>query len=297
MSYKLSASVAVQSGPTPILYSNGSIWVGNLNSASVQRINPATNSVTATIGLTSLSEPVSLAEDDLGNVWVACQNPSFGGVSIIDPATNAVTALSLSPSNQWAGLGMGAGEMWVSYKNPGGFVRYNTTTRAITSGGSGAGTWGHNFVYDGTNVWFADTNGINKVAPATNVVTRITAGVTGSSSPFLHYAFGYVWFVTQVGIGRVDTSTNAVTAIVLSSFVCLGITDDGTNLIVTSNGGELIVVDPTSFAVKQRITSSDSYWRTTFDGSSIWVNDFQTSGLCKKFIDLPVGWVRGHAWG
>jgi YVTN family beta-propeller protein len=297
MPYALKASVAVQSDPIPILYSNASIWVGNYDSSSVSRIDPVTNTVIATITSAGvLTNPVSLAEDDLGNVWVACGNFTSGSVSRIDPATNTVTAsLYTSNGSRPFGIGMGAGEMWVSFNvSTGAYERFDTTTLASTYGSPGGLGYGYNVVDDGTNVWFDNGSVCNKIDPATNTVTAVTAGIIGGLG-FLHYAFGYIWRVTNTGIQRVDPSTNAVTTITLVQ-TSYGITDDGTDLIVSDIGGELYVIDPTSFTVKQTLTSTSYYWGTTFGSGSIWVNA-RSSSLCKRFSPIGVGWVRGHAWG
>ena len=298
MTYALKASVAVQRDPIPILYSNGSIWVGNYDSASVSRIDPVTNTVTATITSAGfLANPSSLAEDDLGNVWVACANFGSGSVSRIDPATNTVTSnLYTTDGLRPNGIGMGAGEMWVSFnQSTGRYRRFNTTTLAETYvSGTGLG-YGYNVVDDGTNVWFDNGTVCNKIDPATNTVTAVTAGITNGFG-FLHYAFGYIWRATDTGTQRINPTTNAATTITLG-LASYGPTNDGTNLIVPDIGGEIYVVDPTSFTVKQTITSVNYYWGITFDGTSIWVNAYGPSGACKKFSPLPVGWVRGHAWG
>jgi YVTN family beta-propeller protein len=300
MTYALKASVAVQSNPIPVLYSNGSIWVGNNGSASISRIDPATNTVTATITAVGIFVGMSaLAEDDLGNVWVACADFSSGSVSRIDPATNTVTAsLYTTDGLRPIGIGMGAGEMWVSLTVGGGvYVRFDTTTLAETYGSGGGLGYGINVVDDGTNVWFDDGTGCNKIAPATNTITRITSGIVGNSFGFLHYAFGYVWSITSSGLQRIDPTTNALTTITLSISSVDGVTDDGTNIIAADIAGEIYVVDPTLLTVKQTITTVNRWWGITFGGGSIWANAYGPSGSCKKFSPLPVGWVRGHAWG
>ena len=301
MTYALKASVAVQSNPIPILYSNGSIWVGNASSSSVSRIDPVTNTVTATITSAGvLSAPVSLAEDQFGNVWVACNDYYSGSVSRIDPATNTVTAsLYTADGNNPIGIGMGAGEMWVSLnQSTGQYRRFNTTTLTETYASGTGLSYGYNFVDDGTNVWFygAGFTVIHKIDPATNTVTTLTTGITNGSA-FLHYAFGYVWSVTSSGLQRINPATNALTTITLSVPSVDGVTDDGTNIIAADIGGEIYIVDPTSFAVKQTITTVNRWWNITFDGTSIWANAYGPSGSCKKFSPLAVGWVRGHAWG
>jgi len=291
--YRQTASVAVQSEPIPILYSNGSIWVGNFDSASVSRINPVTNTVTATITSAGfLTGPTSLAEDDLGNVWVACESFSSGSVSRIDPATNTVNA-SIYTANgiKPTGIGMGAGEMWVSFNSSSGkYTRFDTTTLLETyASGTGLG-FGYNFKDDGTNVWFDTFSACRKVDPSTNTITSVTAGITATSFMFLHYAFGYIWRCTNDGIDRVNPTTNAVTALTsATSAVVQGITDNGVDIIFSDIAGEIRVVDPTSLAVKQTVTSGNYYWATTFDGSAIWANAYGPSGACHKFINVNAG--------
>jgi DNA-binding beta-propeller fold protein YncE len=297
MTYRKTAQIAVEAQPTPILYSNGSIWTANYGSASINRIDPATNTVTHRISSIFLtSKPVALAEDQFGNVWVACNDYYGGSVSRIDPATNTITAsVATADGLNPIGLGMGAGELWASYNLSAGFYERFDTTTLLSTGSVGSTGYSYNFVDDGTHVWFDTGGSCKKVVPATNAITTITTGIVNGLG-FLHYAFGYIWRVCDRGLQRVDPTTNALTRVIVSGQQCYGVTDDGTDLIVSDIGGEIYVVDPTSFTVKQTLTSTSYYWGTTFGGGSIWANA-RNSGQCKRFTPLPVGWVRGHAWG
>jgi streptogramin lyase len=300
MAYQLAATISAGSNPQPILYSNSSIWTATVGSSQVRRIDPISNTVTATISDTSvLQSGRSLAEDNLGNVWVACSNFTNGSVSRINPATNTITASTLTTNgDQPFGLGMGAGDLWASAAFVGGtFIRINTTTLSFTYSSPNNLGYAYNFVDDGTNVWFDTGTICYKVAPATNARTAITAGIVAhNSNGFVHYAFGYIWRVTNTGIQRVNSTTNALTTITLSANPCDGISNDGTDLIVTDRGGKLYIVNPTSFAVKQTISAPGALWGVTFDGSSIWANDYSNNN-CLRYSKLGVGWVRGHAWG
>ena len=297
--YLLAATISAGTEPLPILYSNGSIWTGNSGTNTISRIDPVTNTVTATISGSGLtSNPRSLAEDNFGNVWVACSSSPSGSVSRIDPATNTITA-SLYTANgaRPVGIGMGAGEMWVSFAiSSGAFERFNTTTLASTYGSPGSLGFGYNFVDDGTNVWFDTGTICYKVDPATNARTAITTGIVAhSSNGFVHYAFGYIWRVTDTGIQRVNPTTNALTTITLSANPIDGISNDGTDLIVTDRGSNLYIVDPSSFAVKQTTNGPAALWGVTFDGNSIWANVFNASGRVVKFSKLGGIFTDGAA--
>ncbi len=78
------APIRVGNGPTGIAFGDGSAWVANSLDGTVSRIDPATNSVAATIP--TGGTPTGVAVDASGVVWVANQ---YGGtLQRIDPKTN-----------------------------------------------------------------------------------------------------------------------------------------------------------------------------------------------------------------
>jgi YVTN family beta-propeller protein len=91
----------------------GSVWAPNTDSETVSRINPGTNAVVATIPLRG-ADPLGVATST-GAVWVGVQNPEGVPAVIerIDPATNTVvTSISDAPANIGPGVAVGAGAVW-----------------------------------------------------------------------------------------------------------------------------------------------------------------------------------------
>jgi YVTN family beta-propeller protein len=98
------ASIEVGSGPRFLTVGEGGVWVMNQSAGSVSRIDPASNSVVATIevdGEAIFGGDVTVGE---GFVWL---RGSHELVAPIDPATNRVIARIGSPQ---ASGGVHAGE-------------------------------------------------------------------------------------------------------------------------------------------------------------------------------------------
>ena len=175
----IAATVAVGHSLGPITTGEGAVWVENRD-GTVSRIDPATNTVVATITL-----PFELGNSASGwivtgngSVWVS--NYGVNTVTRIDAATNKVVA-TISVGDAPTGLAVTPGAIWVA----------NHLGRSLS-----------------------------KINPATNAVTTIPVGdQTGPIDPVrdpqeLAVAGGSLWFEAQELSGRViehlDPATNVV---------------------------------------------------------------------------------------
>jgi DNA-binding beta-propeller fold protein YncE len=103
---------------------DGSLWVTNKGDAFVQRLNPVSGAVVATIPLGYYPEDIIM--DALGNPWVSF--PTRDKVARLDPASNTVAAeytVVGSPYRLCRGLD---GDLWVSVSDS--VVRLNPLTGA-----------------------------------------------------------------------------------------------------------------------------------------------------------------------
>jgi YVTN family beta-propeller protein len=83
--------VPVGAGPYSIAVGEGAVWVANWIDGTVSRIDPASNTVVATIPVGD----VEFVAAGGGSVWVSIGGSPVkanGSVARIDPATNAVTS-------------------------------------------------------------------------------------------------------------------------------------------------------------------------------------------------------------
>ncbi len=95
---------ASDSGPQWIAVGAGSLWVGVTNISAVVRIDPITDTVLATIPVSSDCGEIAANDHD---VWAGCSS----GVTHIDPATNSVAKVT-NEVGSGAALALGEGYVW-----------------------------------------------------------------------------------------------------------------------------------------------------------------------------------------
>jgi YVTN family beta-propeller protein len=101
-------------GGTGIVVGAGAVWVAATYAGTLARIDPATNTITATVPVESY--PLALAAGD-GSVWV--RNEDSSSVSRVDPATGRVTATvrglnSLPQTHPDDSMTLGRDGLWIA---------------------------------------------------------------------------------------------------------------------------------------------------------------------------------------
>jgi virginiamycin B lyase len=200
----------------------GAVWVSVLPDNTVLRVDPGTNSVTATIPVGAQPDGVATSP---GAVWVANHgDPGVSGapsVSRIDPATNSVVAtISVGPKsaccNDHMAVTTGAGAVWVTIPNRGVVVRIDPKTNKVvaTIKVSKGSSQPCGFVaVSEAAVWVAGAHcggTVTRIDPRTN---EPEGTVTGLSAPIgLGLAFGFVWVsdLDAKAIARIDVRTRRV---------------------------------------------------------------------------------------
>ncbi len=156
-------------GPDAIASGYGSVWVANVTSDTVSRIDAATGDVVSTISLGS--SPVGIAVGD-GAVWVTSQDT--GELLRVDPGDDRLSraiAIGQSPD----GLAVGAGSVWVA--DTGGTVsRFDPQTGKVWTIKVSGAPVGVAFA-DGA-VWVASTvsGTVSKIDPQTGATQVIQVG-------------------------------------------------------------------------------------------------------------------------
>jgi YVTN family beta-propeller protein len=103
------ATIPVAAGSFAAVFGFGSVWITTTNAGSVQRIDPGTNTVVATIPVGPTPRFLAAGE---GGVWTL--NQGDGTVSRIDPATNTVSAtIDASVPGGGGDIATGGGKVWV----------------------------------------------------------------------------------------------------------------------------------------------------------------------------------------
>ena len=111
---KPTATITGLNGPAGVAFDGTNIWVTNQGSGTVSKINPSTNTVTATVTVGSFGSGPSGVAFDGTNIWVT--NRGSGTVSKINPTTNTVTATVAGLSGPY-GVAYDGTNIWVTGVN------------------------------------------------------------------------------------------------------------------------------------------------------------------------------------
>jgi YVTN family beta-propeller protein len=240
---------------------------------SVQRIDPETNRLVATIEPGPNPADVAVGE---GAVWVV--NVSDRTVSRIDPETHSVRTAPAGGDPRAVASGEGA--VWVLSPRDQALARIdpNTlstlgTTALLSRTGQLAGGLASWALAVGEGSVWAGGRSINRVKPNGVVIDTI-------SDPYLAVgiAFGYgsVWIRNaNFGLWRVDPATNRVVAKVPVSFYTFGLAaGEGGVWTAHSDTDTLVRIDPATNRIAARIPVGNAPLDVAVGFGSVWVANF-----------------------
>jgi len=206
---KMSATITVGKKPCSGLAAGfGSIWVPSCGDKTLGRIDPATNTLIATLPIPPAESEggIAVSEDA---VWLVTD--AAGKLSRIDPKTNTVAALIDVPAGS-ASVVYGDGAVWVTTPAANMLTRVDAKTNKVTDSipvgkGPRFETFGAGAIWtlnqgDGT---------ITRVDVKTRkVAATIEAGLVGTGGE-IGFGLGHVWATLfQIPITEVDPASNTV---------------------------------------------------------------------------------------
>ena len=213
------ARIAVPEPASVLAVGADAVWVTSVPGNTLTRIDPVTNTATATISLAPAGlGPVGVTVA-YGYVWVANHDGQpTTSVAKIDPATLAVVDVIPVGSLSFAGptgISAGAGSIWTDVPNITAVVRIDPVSDKVVATIPDKGACAALAASD-TAVWVAGGGGsgclpgITRIDPSTNTVTATlnAGGQTGA----LALGVGTLWYGTSISnfLGRVDTTTATV---------------------------------------------------------------------------------------
>lgn len=191
-------TVALSKG---LLLGDGVVWVANTRGGSVQRIDPHTNTVAATIpvGPTGPSGPNWLAQAR-GSIWAGV--PNIGSVVRISAATNKVEATIpiRGPASPCGGLAGGSTAIWITSCDGSNFVAQIDPSTNTQVGQIDLGGRGYAFAMVGDRPWISPAGGqLLRLDPVRRAVDRaIAPGAGFSGGGDVVVADGSFWVVDGV---------------------------------------------------------------------------------------------------
>lgn len=207
-----SSPVTVGNGPRPMTFGAGSVWVGHINDNTIKRINPATETVTATVTLAAGRNADTDAIYAAGYAWF-CDYGS-GRVFKVDPATNTATEIDIG-TDFTTGLGYDGTEVWAVSNRTRAIYTINTSTNTVTKQTANnlfAGTTGK-MAWDGSFMWVRDGTNVKRIDPATYTVAATVAASGGLSDQMAHM-LGYLYVGDDAAniVRKIDVATDTVVA-------------------------------------------------------------------------------------
>jgi DNA-binding beta-propeller fold protein YncE len=123
------ASVKVSPGSCYLAFGEGALWVVSAGSQTVQKVDPASN--TAVTTTTLRKAPGFLAAGE-GGVWV--QEQGDGTVARIDPVTGGITGrVKIDATLKWGDIDTGGGKVWLRTTVGQTFVVFDPKSLAIVA--------------------------------------------------------------------------------------------------------------------------------------------------------------------
>ena len=196
---KLVATIGVGSNPSAVAVGAGRVWVGSAENQSVLRINPKTNEVTGRVNTAGPNSIAATSEE----VYVANTD---GTLSRIDPST---LALSNAPNSGYRSVAVGEDAIWtVGYLGLVHVNRENVVVRRVTR----AGFSPFAVVTGGGAVWVLDDKlrSLWRVDPRTDHIRkRIRLGFDPGRVAF---GRGRVWVTDNSGdaVAEIDPAANRI---------------------------------------------------------------------------------------
>ena len=271
--------------PDWMLITADAVWVANDQLKAVQRIDPKTNKLVATIQFAA--EPCSGLTSGFGSVWVPlCGEPA--SLARIDPATNQVTAtLAIGPADSEGGITASDDSVWLVVDKVGTLARINPNTNAVREKiAVPAGSF--NPIFRNGVVWI--TGNVSNQLTAVDAATgKVMASVTVGKGPrFLTASANSIWTLNQGDgtISRVNPKARRVTATIKAGIPGSGgeIDFGGGSVWATVFDFPLTRIDPQTNKVVQQWTGrgGDS---VRYGFGSIWLTDYKRGLLWR----IPVG--------
>ena len=268
----------VGGSPQGVAFDGTSIWVTNTAVATVSKIDPSTNTVTATV--TVGSNPTGVAFDGT-SIWVT--NNGSNSVSKINPSTNTVTATVTVGSNP-TGVAFDGTSIWVANNISASVSKINPSTNTVTATVI-VGLLPREVAFDGTSIWVTEATSVSKIDPSTNTQTA-TVSVAPEHPVGLAFDGTNIWYTSESQLGslsRIDVKQNTdLGSVALFGVHPRGVAFDGTSIWVAVTGSASVwKINPSTLTVTAKVTVGSQPLGLAFDGTNIWVANSGAAGVSK----------------
>ena len=264
--------------PQGVGVGHGSIWVAQLQSGTVLRIDPSTGRTVARIAVGHSPVGVAMTADA---VWVA--NKADGTVSRIDPAANQVVA-TITVGREPLVIAPGSDALWVANQGDGTISRIELASSQQKPAKFKVGGEPSSVLFHDGVLWVTDYSQgrLLRIDPVTGKALGKEIAV-GAGPNDIAFGGGSIWVNCQnrePAVWRIDPSTGAVQAKVPSTRRPSGIAFGHDRLwICDVDDGSVVGIDPATNKLGPPIragiglvcirAAEDGVWATDQIGSAV----------------------------
>ncbi len=280
-SIKPSATIKIGGTADWVLITDNAVWVASTKANAVQRIDPATNKIVATVRVSG--EACSGLASGFGSIWVPLCGKDPALVRI-DAAKNTISAtLPIAPAGPEGGIAASDDSVWIVTDKNGSLNRIDPSTNSVRQKVS-IPPGSYNPIFSNGVVWITGVE--SSVLTAVDAATgKLLESVPVGPKPrFLTAGGGSVWTLNQGdgSVSRVDEKSRKVIATIQVGVPGAG-GDMGygaQSVWPTVFGVPLTRIDATTNRIlKQWVGKGGDSLRFGFD--SIWLTDYKKGLLCR----------------
>jgi DNA-binding beta-propeller fold protein YncE len=281
-----------------VLVTSEAVWVAATKPNSVQRIDPATNTVVSKVDLPG--EACSGLANGFGSIWVPLcgKTPMLARVDAVKNVVSAI--LPIGPADPEGGIAASGDSVWIVTDKKGTLLRIDPTTGTVRQKipippGS------YNPLFSDGVIWITgfDSSVLTAVAATTGEV--LASIPVGPKPRFLTAGGGSVWILNQGDgtVSRVDEKSRKLTATIILGIPGLGgdISYGADSVWATVFDVPLTRIDSqTNKVLRQWVGAGGDSLRWGHD--ALWVTDYH-KGLVWRFPyeatqTLPKPVVQGN---
>jgi virginiamycin B lyase len=270
---RISKAIRVDGEPDFMVVDYGSVWIANFGTRTLDRLDPASNRLTARIPLGA--EPCTVIGSGFGSIWV----PTCGGspaVVRVDATRNRVVArIRVNEVLGESGIGVDESGAWLLTAASGELSRIDPRTNKVAdtytvADGSTVVTTGFG------SVWVANTNtnAVQRVDPASGEILATIS--VGEAPRFMAAGEGALWVTNQTSgdVYRIDPQSNQVAAAIdIGDFFSGGDLKAGLGSVWAATGdGPLSRIDPVANAVVEHYPENGADAIALSEGA-VWIAD------------------------
>jgi virginiamycin B lyase len=278
-SLKPSATIKIGGTADWVLITDDAVWVASTRPYAVQRIDPATNRILATVRVSG--EACSGLAYGFGSIWVPICGKKPALVRV-DASKNTITAtLPIPPAGPEGGIAASDDSIWIVTDKNGTLSRIDPATNAVRQKIS-IPRGSYNPVFSDGTIWITGVEN-NVLTPIDSSSGEVWASLPVGPKPrFLTAGAGSIWTLNQGDgtVSRVDEKSRKVTATIRAGIRGAGgdIDYGADSVWATVFDVPLTRIDATANkVVRQWVGKGGDSLRFGF--GSIWITDYKNGLL------------------